>query len=120
MLKVRILIQLSDSTVFDQNTFVNVMLCNTLLLNLKPRKGTISLLKSYFIHLYFELYSRHLLGNNGLVEMEDGVDLTLGFPRYILFPAWSQKARPPNYSSFGRLQTRLFSGTSSLQSDLSL
>jgi hypothetical protein len=34
------------------------------------------------------LYSRHLLGNNGLVEVEDGVDLSLGFPRYIhLFPA---------------------------------
>jgi hypothetical protein len=29
------------------------------------------------------LYSRHLLGNNGLVEVEDGVDLSLGFPRYI-------------------------------------
>jgi hypothetical protein len=67
-----------------------LMLCcvTRFCLNLKPRKGTISLLKSYFINLYFELYSRHLLGNNGLVEVEDSVDLSLGFPRYIhLFPA---------------------------------
>jgi hypothetical protein len=65
------------------------MLCDALILNLKPRIETISFLKCYFIYFYyyFVLYSRHLLGNNGLVEVEDSVDLSLGFPRYILFPA---------------------------------
>jgi hypothetical protein len=52
VLEVHILIQLSDSTVFDQNTSVTVMLGNTLILNLKQRKGTISFRKSYFIQFY--------------------------------------------------------------------
>ena len=33
--------------------------------------------------IYLYMNSRHLLGNNGLVAVDGGVDLTLSFPRYV-------------------------------------